>query len=132
MSSEEITRFLASLFGGGSVAVVGNWIYSNWSARRAREVEALREQLHLLYGPLFFLTSQNEELFKSTDKVRGVYDEYFVGKWSEDENTQNTLDKQAEATIELQNTYISRVVKNNDRVMDILERNWHLANSVDA
>jgi hypothetical protein len=64
MPTEETVRYTLSFLGGGFIAAVGNWIYSNWSAGRAREVEWLREQLRLLYGPLFFFTSQNEELFK--------------------------------------------------------------------
>ena len=69
---QEIIRYLLSFLGGGLVAAVGNWLHSSWSARRAREVEMLREQLRLVYGPLFFFTSQNEELFKLTDNVQNA------------------------------------------------------------
>jgi hypothetical protein len=72
MPFEEIIRYLLSFLGGGLVAAVGNWLHSSWSARRAREVEMLREQLRLVYGPLFFFTSQNEELFKLTDNVQNA------------------------------------------------------------
>jgi hypothetical protein len=127
MSIEEIIRYMPSFIGGGVVAVVGNWVHSSWSARRAREVEGLREQLRLLYGPLFFFTIQNEQLFKLTGNVQDARREFFEGKkWSNEEKAQEALRKQHLATIELGNTYVKRVVKNNERVMDILENNWHL------
>jgi hypothetical protein len=72
MTFEEIMRYVSSLIGGGLIAAVGNWIYSSRSARRAREVDFLRDQLRLLYGPLFFFTSQNEELFKLADNVQNA------------------------------------------------------------
>jgi hypothetical protein len=86
MRIEEIIRYLSSFIGGGFVVAMGNWVYSSWSARRAREVEMLREQVRLLHGPLCFFTSQNEELFKLTDNVQGARREFFEGKnWSNEE-----------------------------------------------
>jgi hypothetical protein len=127
MAPEEIVRYVLSFFGGGSVATVGGWLHSSWSARRAREVESLRDQLRLLYGPLYFFTSQNEELFKLSGNVQEARHEYFEGrKWSEEDATSEALTKQHLATIGLGNTYVERVIKNNERVMNILETNWHL------
>jgi hypothetical protein len=129
---EEIIRYLLSFLGGGFVAAAGNWVHSSWSARRAREVEMLREQMRLLYGPLFFFTSQNEELFKLTGNVQDARREFFEDKkWSNEEQTLEALSKQHLATIELANTYVERVVKNNEKVMDILEKNWHLVDPGD-
>jgi hypothetical protein len=132
MPAEEIFRFVASFLGGGFVAAAGNWVYSTWSARRAREVEMLGEQVRLLYGPLFFLTSQAQQLFELTDSVEVARREFFEGKnWSNEQQTQDALSRQHLATIELKNAYVERVVKNNERVMDILERNWHLVDRGD-
>jgi hypothetical protein len=65
--------------------------------------------------------------------VKRVYQEHFDGKnWSDDERTQNTVTKHAEATIELGNIYVRRVVENNARVMDLLEKNWHLMDAADV
>ena len=36
------------------------------------------------------------------------------------------------ATIELANAYVERVVKNNERVMDLLEKNWHVVDPGDV
>jgi hypothetical protein len=133
MPADEIIRLVARFLGGGFVVAIGNWIHSTWSARRAREVESLREQLRLLYGPLFFFTCQNEELFKLTDNVQNAYRDFFEGKtWSEDAKTQELLTKNADATIDLGNAYVQRVVENNARVMEILERNWHLVDAADV
>ncbi|MGO9010288.1 MAG: hypothetical protein ACLQPN_09305 [Bryobacteraceae bacterium] len=133
MPLDEIIRYVSSFLGGGCVAAVGNWVYSNWSARRAREVEVLRDQLRLLYGPLFFFTSQNEQLFKVTGDVERARAKFFEGKnWSSEEEALEELTKRHSATIDLKNAYIERVVKNNEQVMDILEKNWHLADPRDV
>ena len=59
--------------------------------------------------------------------------EFFEGKkWSEDVDTRAAVTKQHLATIDVGNTYIERVVKNNERVMDILEKNWHLVDADDV
>src|ERR1039457_50696 len=114
MPAEEIIRYALSFLGGGIISAVGNWVYSSRSAHRAREVDLLREQNRLLYGPLFFFTSQNEALFKLAGHVNEVRREYFEGrKWSEEAQAQEILSKQHDATIQLGNTYVERVVKNN-------------------
>jgi|GEM_PF-1819951 len=128
-----VLNWIVGFLGGGLVSAIIGVGLSIYSARRTREVESLREQLSLLYGPLFFFTRQNEELFKLSDNVRSVYNDFFGGKnWSDDEQTQARLDKQVEATIGLGNVYIQRVVANNARMMEILERNWHLVDAADV
>lgn len=93
----------------------------------------LQDQLRQLYGPLFFFTSQNEELFKLTGNIEDARREFFEGKqWSNEERTQEALSKQHLATIELGNTYVERVVRNNERVMDIIEKSWHLVDRGDV
>ena len=47
-------------------------------------------------------------------------------------DTRAAVTKQHLATIDVGNTYIERVVKNNERVMDILEKNWHLVDADDV
>jgi hypothetical protein len=117
----DIVGFLASFLGGGFTVAVGNWIHANRSARREREATWLQEQLRALYGPLSFLTSQNEQLFKLAGDVQNAHQSFFTGKWSEDPATQEHLEKQGEATTALGNMYIKRVLKNNARAMAILE-----------
>jgi hypothetical protein len=123
---------LPSIVGGGLIGAVVNWISSSRAARRAREADFIRDQLRLLYGPLFFFTSQNDELFKLAGNVQDVRRAIFEDKnWSTDEHTQAALGQQHMATIEMANAYVERVVKNNERIMDILENNWHVVDSGD-
>ena len=37
MPAEEIIRYVLSFLGGGVISAGGNWAYTSWSARRARE-----------------------------------------------------------------------------------------------
>lgn len=133
MSGEEMVRYVMSFLGGGFAVAVGNWLHSTVSARKQREVDHLTAQLQTFYGPLYFFTLQNEKLFELCRKFDAAYTNEFVSKdWSQDEHTQAAVSKDAETTIELSNEYVRRVVANNERVMEILEKGWHVVDSDDV
>jgi hypothetical protein len=67
-----------------------------------------------------FLASQNEQPFQMTGKVQHAHGDFFEGKWSEDETTQQSLERASAATTNLGNLYVKRVIENNARVMEIL------------
>lgn len=122
---------LASFLGGGIVVAVVHWINTLRTARRDREISWLQEQLRSLYGPLSFFTNQNEQLLGLAGKVQDAHGAFFAGKWSEDETTQKALEEQSTATTNLGNLYVKRVLENNAHVMELLEKNWHLADPAD-
>jgi hypothetical protein len=126
-----IAQLVISFIGGGLVSAIGNWLHANRSARREREMSLLQDQLRMLYGPLSFFTSQNEQLFKLSGRVQAGFDEFFTGRWSNEESVQHSLVQSGEATTALSNAYIECVVENNARVMALLENNWHLADLPD-
>lgn|SRR3989338_972733 len=133
MNSEEIIRYVMSFLGGGFAVAAGNWVHSSLSSTRQREGEYLMAQLQTLYGPLHFFTRQNEQLFELCRKFDAAYTTEFVSKnWSQDQQTQAAVKKDADTTIELSNEYMHRVVANNERVMEILEKGWHLIDSDDV
>jgi len=130
--TSEIVRYIMSFLGGGFAVAVGNWLYSAWSSRKQQEIDYLRDQLRSLYGPLFFFTSQNERLFEINKKIHDAYKIEFIDtSWSSDQLTRQRVKERAEATIVLANDYITRAVRNNDRVMQVLETHWHLADPED-
>jgi len=127
VATGEIVRNVMIFVGGGFAVAVGNWFYSAWSSRKGQEINQLRDQLRSLYGPLFFFTSQNEKLFEINNKIHDAYKNEFIDKnWRPDQLTRQRVKEQAEATIALANDYTARAVRNNDRVMQILEAQWHL------
>ncbi len=133
MTGEETVRYVMSFLGGGFAVAVGNWVFSTLSSSRQREVEHLMAQLQALYGPLYYFTQQNGKLLELCGQFATAYDEVFVSKkWGQDQQTQAAVKKDADATIELSNQYVHRVVKNNERVITILEKGWHLVDSDDV
>jgi hypothetical protein len=50
MPAEEIIRYVLSFLGGGVISAGGNWAYTSWSARRAREWQS--RYLGADYAPL--------------------------------------------------------------------------------
>ena len=132
MTTEEAIRYLMSFLGGGVVAAVGNWIHATRSAQRSGELDRLRQQLEVVYGPCFFFTCQNQKMFDLNKSIQDAYSTHFVEtKWSLDEKTQESVRQEAKETLDLANEYVLRVNKNNERVMEILERGWHLIDSDD-
>jgi hypothetical protein len=73
MTPEEIMRYIMSLIGGGLMVGVGNWINAARLARKQQTISEIRDQLRLLYGPLYFLTSQNEKLFGLSNTISEAY-----------------------------------------------------------
>lgn len=132
MTLEQFIQYLMSFLGGGFAVAVGNWVNSSIGARRQREIDRLKEQLQSLYGPLSFFTQQNDKLFALCGTFNDAYRIEIAQKnWSQDEKTQASVRADAETTIELSNQYIGRVVENNSRVMEVLEKGWHLVDGED-
>lgn len=124
MSTEEIIRLIFSFLGGGVVVGIMNWIKTIHSDKITRKVEYLTTQITNLYGPLYFFTAQNEQMFNLSRQFHGAYNaEYVQQEWSQDEHTQIPLREEANRVIDLANKYIVVVIKNNDKVMDILSNN---------
>ncbi|MBW1952820.1 MAG: hypothetical protein JRI66_07000 [Deltaproteobacteria bacterium] len=125
MGVEEIIRLIFSFLGGGLMVAIFDWVRTNSAEKTARKVEDLNKQIKHLYGPLCFFASQNEQMFKLSNKFRDAYNvEYVNQQWSQDENTQPSLRQEATQTIDLANTYIGVVMENNDRVIEILTNNY--------
>jgi hypothetical protein len=97
MALDEIVQYIASFLGGGATVAVGNWIHANRSARRERAISHLDAEVRLLYGPLSFFTKQNKELFQMCENVHKAHEEYFAGKWSNDQDTQKHLTEMGSA-----------------------------------
>ena len=111
----------SSFLSGALIGTLVTVIATGVRARRDREMAWLQEQLRSLYGPLSFFTRQNEQLFRLVGNVQDQHQKHFAGKWSEDETRQQEMVEMGQATTELGNMYVERIVKNNDRVMAILE-----------
>ena len=125
MTTEEIIRLIFSFLGGGLVAGLLDWLRANRSEKKARKVSALSAQIQNLYGPLQFFSSQNESIFKHHDDLHAAYKAAYAGeKWSQDEDTQKNLKEQNNSHYNLLNAYIAIVVKNNDRILEILRGNY--------
>lgn len=132
MISEQTIQYLTSFLGGGFVAAVFNWVKSSKDACKQREINGLKERLQSLYGPLSFFTQQNEKLFALCDAFNDAYTTEIVQiNWSQDEKTRASVRADADTTIQLSNQYVARIVENNSRIMEILEKGWHLVDTED-
>lgn len=61
------------------------------SNRKKSELEHLREQLKLAYGPLFCFASQNEMFFVLNKRIHGAYNQYFGQDWDISRETRDQL-----------------------------------------
>jgi hypothetical protein len=117
----EVLTMIVALLGGG---IIGAWIHYASTVRSDREKRQstyVQQQLEKLYGPLYFLSGQNENLFDLSRSILSAHSEYFDGgNWSQNPHTQETLNRESAQTIELSNVYANQVVENNDAIVALL------------
>lgn len=122
---DEVIKTLITFLGGGIIGAGIQWARAARSEREKRHSEYIKEQLQRLYGPLYFLTSINSNLFELNNNILSAHKDYFDGnKWSNDPETRKSLSTESEATINLANEYIYEVVKNNKNIMKLLRDNY--------
>ena len=125
-------EIIITFLGGGIIGAGIQYVSVARTAREKRHSDYVYRQLHNLYGPLYFLSSQNERLFDLSNSIMSSYAEHFSGNnWSKDENTQKKLKTESAATIELSNEYIYQVKGNNKQIVEILRDNYDLINVED-
>jgi hypothetical protein len=133
LSTEEIIRLVFSFLGGGLVSAITQWVRSARSERKERRIKYLTGQIQNLYGPLFFLTSQNESYFKLNRAFHGAYGTEYIGQnWSKDSITQERVKEAASQTLSLANTYVDLVVTNNDKILALLQQNYSYIDTDDV
>ena len=131
MSTEEIIRYLMSLFGGGLIVAVLGWVREARSTTRLREIARIQDQLNHLYSPLDCWTRQNVRCAQQAERVSKAYTAKFEGRHYSDEAIQ-AVTPLADATIELQNAYSDEVKETNVRIAHAIEENWSLVDDADV
>lgn len=129
---EAILAYFGSGILGGLLVAGINWARVSRTEREKRHSEYVSEQLKRLYGPLYFLTSHNEELLRLNNKILSAYKGHFEDNdWSNDSHTRESLKKESEATIELANEYVSQVVTNNVMIVELIKDNYAFIDTED-
>ncbi|MFC9707276.1 hypothetical protein ACFTRD_03870 [Paenibacillus sp. NPDC056933] len=122
-----ILGLIVSFVGGGTVSAIINWVRSSIAETKERSSKYIEQQLEKLYGPLYYLTLQSSKLFEIEKKLDDAYKvEYIDQKYSDDPVTRQRLREDTELVIELKNQYIEQVVKNNRKIIDLLDNNFAL------
>lgn len=107
------------------MAVLLNWFREYLSEKKERKISGIQAQIQNLYGPLQFFASQNESYFELNEKLHEAYQVEYVGKKrSQNEKTQKILDQESEKTLDIANTYIRMVTKNNESILEVLRNNY--------
>lgn len=127
-----INVFFGGLFGGFVVALV-NWLREYLIKKKERKISNLQSKIQNLYGPLQYFASQNESYLELNKKFQEAYQvEYEERKWSQRERTQEILKQEATKTLEIGNTYIKMVTKNNENILEILRNNYSYIDADDV
>ena len=126
MSEQAIITFTTVLLGSSVGAAIVTGLFQWRSSRREREAKYLDEQLRGLYGPLHYLIRYNQSLFNLNQDYHKAYSKEFASKEFA-ESAMETISREARAFIEEANSYLTQEVQeNNQRIMDVLQENWHL------
>lgn len=134
MASELTTmQLLLSFLGGGVVSGLMGAFNAAMSVRDSRRVAYLEQQLQKVYGPLWYLTSENSTIWGYSVQLQAAYNAEYVGKqWSEQQSTQDSIRAEIEATLEIGNDYIHRIWDNNEKIVAVLSNNYELIDIEDA
>jgi hypothetical protein len=124
--TEELGTIITFL-GGGILGAAIHYVSLFRSEKEKRHSTYVHEQLNRLYGPLYFLSSQNEKLFDLNKCIMEGYDQHFIQKeWSNNPHTQESLRKESKSVINLANEYIDIVKENNLKIIEVLRNNYDL------
>lgn len=116
---------VVSFLGGGVIGALVNYVRSERSEKKQRQIKFVDEQIRNLYGPLYYFVSQNEKLFELSERYHIAYRKEFIDqKWSRDDRTRENLSKRAETTIDLANKYVEEVLDNNTAIKAILDKQY--------
>jgi hypothetical protein len=119
-------NWFSAAIGAGLFVSIINWFRENRREKRERHVSILREQIQNLYGPIYYLVTQNKTLFQAYATIHKAADEEYSGKrWAP--FAQKSISKEIENTFEIANKYIEQVQNNNEKIMNILNTNIHYA-----
>jgi len=121
----ETLQLIVAFLGGGVLVGIFEWIRTRISEKETRKYTFLTDQIRHLYGPLYFLTSQNKGLFKLYNDYHEAYKkEYIEVEWSQDKDTQNSLREEMDAFFKISNSYMDIVKENNDKLIGIMADNY--------
>jgi hypothetical protein len=124
--ADELSTIITFL-GGGVLGAAIHYASLFRSEKEKRHSTYVHEQLNRLYGPLYFLSSQNEKLFDLNKRIMEGYDQHFIQtEWSKNPQTQEALRKESKSVINLANEYTYLVKENNIKIMEILRNNYDL------
>jgi len=125
MNTIETMNLIFSFLGGGVAVAIIDWFWKMSSEKKSRKIEYLNNQLKYLYGPLYCFSSYAEQLFELSDNIQKLYkSEYEEQKWSQEKTTQDNLKLETTDTINISNSYISKVIDNNSVIRRIIEDNY--------
>ncbi|MFC1488590.1 hypothetical protein ACFL6B_01950 [Thermodesulfobacteriota bacterium] len=118
--------FLMALLGSGVGVAVVTAIFQIWTTMRQGELQIIQNQLSGLYGPLYYFTCLNKALFDLYGDYQGAYGKEFKDTNIAPESTEY-FKKEATAILDEANSYINtEVMQNNAKIIELLEKNWHL------
>ena len=121
-----ISNWISAAIGAGLIVAFIDWLRTYRRERRERHISVLREQIQHLYGPIYYLVQQNKTCFQASDDISKAAKEEYSGKnWAP--SALKTVEKEIKNTIDTQNEYVELVMRNNEKIMNILNNNMHLA-----
>ena len=117
---------LSSILGSSVIATLISWVLANISKQQDRELAYLKDQLTHLYGPICFLTSQNDKILEHVRTLDGAkLEEYYSKEWSQDSHTQNQIDKEISNLEDKTQQYLEVLRTNNENILSIIKKGFH-------
>ena len=123
--------FVTALLGSGLGAALVTALFQLWNSIRENELQFIKNQLRGLYGPLYYFTCLNKNLFDLCKNYHTAYRKEYIDKKISPESKID-FRKEAEAMIEEVNSYITDVMQNNVKILELFEKSWDLIDPDDV
>jgi hypothetical protein len=102
-----------------------NHFQNRRASQRERHADRLADQIDTLYGPLHFYLCENTDLLRRTGILNDLYTTVYVNtKWSE--RGMETIHKEADQAIAVNNSYFAKVTENNTAMIRIITDHFSL------
>jgi hypothetical protein len=110
------------------VAVV-TWAMQLRKDRVSRHADRLLQQLEKLYGPLYFYTTENGDLAKTSYGMNEAHKALYEG---DVQLAPPIVEKESERTLTIRDKFGDKLIKNNARIARVITKHWHLIIPADA
>lgn len=119
----KIMEYIFTFLSGGLVTYLISFFLTTKIDKKKRIQERLKEQIEILYAPVYFLLKQNTFYYNYSANIQDAWENVFVEK---NQNGYDIKDAITEAEInkKVQVFYITKIIENNNLILELIKKSF--------